>query len=58
MFDTRIQRAMSMFLALNLPSWAKRDDFDFDILNLHCWMVTFPVLPLTGFSFLNPFGLL
>ena len=33
MFDTRIQRAMSMFLASNLPSWAKRDDFDFDIVN-------------------------
>ena len=34
----------------------KRDDFDFDIVNF--WMVTFPVLPLTGFTFLNLFGLL
>ena len=34
----------------------KRDDFDFDIF--HFWMVTFPVLPLTGFIFLNLFGLL
>ena len=32
------------------------DDFDFDIANL--WLVTFPVLPLTGFTFLNLFGLL
>ena len=31
----------------------KRDDFDFDF-----WRVTFPVLPLTGFTFLNLFGLL
>ena len=39
----------------------KRDDFDFDIVNfpfLDVWMVTFPVLPLTGFTFLNLFGLL
>ena len=35
-----------------------RDDFDFDIVNFHFWMVTFPVLPLTGFTFLNLFGLL
>ena len=34
----------------------KRDDFDFDIVNF--WMVTFPVLPLTGFIFVNLFGLL
>ena len=27
----------------------KRDDFDFDIENFPFWMVTFPVLPLTGF---------
>ena len=25
----------------------KRDDFDFDTVNF--WMMTFPVLPLTGF---------
>ena len=31
----------------------KRDDFDFDIVNF--WMVTFPVLRLTGFTFLNLF---
>ena len=31
----------------------KRDDFDFDIVNF-----TFFVLPLTGFTFLNLFGLL
>ena len=31
----------------------KRDDFDFDIVNYPFWMVTFPVLPLTGFTFLN-----
>ena len=36
----------------------KRDDFDFDIVNFQFWMVTFPVLPLTGFAFLNLFGLL
>ena len=37
----------------------KRDYFDFDIVNFfHFWMVTFPVLPLTGFIFLNLFGLL
>ena len=38
----------------------KRDDFDFYIVNLHFhfWMVTFPVLPLTGFTFLSLFGLL
>ena len=37
----------------------KRDDFDFDIVNIfHFWMVSFPVLPLTGFTFLNLFGLL
>ena len=36
----------------------KRDDFDFDIVIFHFWMVTFPVLPLTGFTFLNLFGLL
>ena len=36
----------------------KRDDFDFDIVNFHFWMVTFPFLPLTGFTFLNLFGLL
>ena len=35
----------------------KRDDFDFDIVNFPFWMVTFPVLPLTGFTFLNLFGL-
>ena len=34
----------------------KRDDFDFDIVNF--WMVMFSVLPLTGFIFLNLFGLL
>ena len=37
----------------------KRDDFDFDIVDFpFFWMVTFPVLPLTGFIFLNLFGLL
>ena len=36
----------------------KRDDFDFDIVNFPFWMVTFPVLPLTGSTFLNLFGLL
>ena len=37
----------------------KRDDFDFDIVNFPFYlMVTFPVLPLTGFIFLNIFGLL
>ena len=37
----------------------KRDDFDFDIVNFSIfWMVTFPVLPLVGFIFLNLFGLL
>ena len=50
------------FLDLNLSIsskiYDKRDDFDFDIVNFHFWMVTFPVLPLTGFTFLNLFGLL
>ena len=36
----------------------KRDDFDFDIVIFHFWLVTFSVLPLTGFTFLNLFGLL
>ena len=36
----------------------KRDDFDFDIVNFPFLVVTFPVLPLTGFIFLNLFGLL
>ena len=36
----------------------KHDDFDFDKVNFHFWMVTFPVLPLTGFTFLHLFGLL
>ena len=39
----------------------KRDDFDFDIVNFLFFffiLVTFPVLPLTGFTFLNLFGLL
>ena len=36
----------------------KRDDFDFDIVNFPFWMVTFHVLSLTGFTFLNLFGLL
>ena len=36
----------------------KRDDFDFDIVNFPFLMVTFPVLPLTGFTFLNLFDLL
>ena len=36
----------------------KRDDFDFDIVIFLFWMVTFPVLPLTGFTFLNLFDLL
>ena len=35
----------------------KRDDFDFDIV-FHFWMVMFPILPLTGFTFLNLFSLL
>ena len=34
----------------------KRGDFDFEIF--HFWMVTFPVLHLTVFTFLNLFGLL
>ena len=36
----------------------KRDDFSFDIVNFPFLMVTFPILPLTGFTFLNLFGLL
>ena len=57
------------FLALSQPSnefmiiyfkriYEKRDDFDFDIVNFPFLDVTFPVLPLTGFIFLNLFGLL
>ena len=34
----------------------KRDDLDFDIVNFQFWMLTFPVLPLTGVTFLNLFG--
>ena len=37
----------------------KRDDFDFDIVIFPFFlMVAFPALPLTGFIFLNLFGLL
>ena len=36
----------------------KRDDFDFDIVNFPFLDGTFPVLPLTRFTFLNLFGLL
>ena len=36
----------------------KRDDFDFDPVNFPFLMVTFPILPLTGFTFLNLSGLL
>ena len=36
----------------------KRDVFDFDIVNFPFWMVTFPVLPLTRFTFLSLLGLL
>ena len=37
----------------------KRDDCDFDIvIFFYFWMVTFPVLPLMGFTFLSLFGLL
>ena len=36
----------------------KRDDFDFDLVISHFWMLMFPVLPLTGLIFLNLFGLL
>ena len=36
----------------------KGDDFDFDIVTFPFWMVTFHVLSLTGFTFLNLFGLL
>ena len=36
----------------------KRDNFDFNIVNFHFWMVSFLILPLTGFTFLNLFGLL
>ena len=47
----------ALFLDLHLSSsngfvsskiYDKRDDFDFDIVNF--WMVTFPVLPLMGFT--------
>ena len=38
----------------------KRKDFDFDIVNFpffffFLWMAMFPVLPFTGFTFLNLF---
>ena len=36
----------------------KRDDFDFDIVNFLFLDGDLPVLPLTGFTFLNLFGLL
>ena len=36
----------------------KRDDFDFDIVNFPFLGGDFPCLPLTGFTFLNLFGLL
>ena len=40
-------------------SYDKRDDFDFVIeIFFYFWIVTFPVLPLTGLTFLNLFGLL
>ena len=36
----------------------KRNDTDFDIVNFPFWMMTFPILPLTGFTFLILFGFL
>ena len=36
----------------------KRDDFDFDIVNFPFLDGDVPILPLTGFTFLNLFGLL
>ena len=41
----------------------KRDDFDFDIVNFpfldgQSYLWSIPVLPLTGFIFLNVFGFL
>ena len=36
----------------------KRDDFDFDIVKFPFLDGAFPVLPRTGFTFLNLFGLL
>ena len=36
----------------------KRDDLDFDIVNFPFWMVMFPVVPLTWFTYHNYFGLL
>ena len=36
----------------------KRDDFDLDIVNFPFLDGEFPVLPITGFIFLNLFGLL
>ena len=36
----------------------KRDDFDFDIVNFHFWMVTFLVVLLMVFIFRNLLGLL
>ncbi|MEW8547066.1 MAG: hypothetical protein AB2693_26420 [Candidatus Thiodiazotropha sp.] len=36
----------------------KRDDFYFDIVNFHFWMMMFYDLPLTGFTFLSLFDLL
>ena len=43
---------------LSSKIYDKRDDFDFDIANFQFLMVTFPVMPLTRFTFLNLFGLL
>ena len=36
----------------------KHNDFDFDIVNFPSLDGTFPILPLTGFTFLNLLGLL
>ena len=36
----------------------KRDDFDFDIVNFHFWMVTFLAVLLMAYSFPNLLGLL
>ena len=36
----------------------KRDDFDFDIVNFHFWMVTFLVVLLMVYTFRNLLGLL
>ena len=49
---------LPLSISVSSKIYDKRDDFDFDIVNFPFLDVTFAVLPLTGFTFLNLFDLL